>query len=100
VQHANRIMDTRERIGHGRIIDVHYAELMRNPIPVMRNVYKALGDDFTPEAERGMSTWIADNPQDKFGRHEYKLAQFGLTEEQVRPMFERYLSAYEVEREG
>ena len=31
-----------------------------------------------PEAENGMRTWLADNPQDKFGKHEYKLAQFGL----------------------
>jgi Sulfotransferase family len=100
VQHANRIMDTRAKLGHERIIDVHYGELMRDPIPTMRKLYKSLGDEFTPEAEQGMRTWLADNPQDKFGKHEYKLAQFGLTPDKVRSMFERYLSAYDVEREG
>jgi hypothetical protein len=30
----------------------------------------------------------------------YKLAQYGLTPEKVRGMFERYLSAYNVEAEG
>jgi hypothetical protein len=100
VQHANRIMDAREKLGHDRIIDVHYADLIRDPIPAMRSLYKSLGDEFTPEVESRMRAWLADNPQDKFGKHEYKLAHFGLTPEKVRGMFERYLSKYEVEREG
>ena len=44
----------------------------------MRTLYAALGDEFTPEAEAGMRAWLADNPQGKFGRHEYKLAEYGL----------------------
>lgn len=100
VEHANRIMDSRARLGRDRIIDVHYADLMRDPVGSMRMLYRALNDDFTAEAEQGMRAWLADNPQDKFGKHEYKLAQFGLTPEQVRGMFERYLSEYDVEREG
>jgi Sulfotransferase family len=99
-QHADRIMDSRDRIGEQRIQDVHYADLLRDPIPVMKKLYAGLGDEFTPEAEQGMRRWLGENPQDKFGRHEYKLAQFGLTVDKLRPMFERYLSRYEVEREG
>ena len=100
VEHANRIMNAREKLGHNRIIDLHYADLIRNPIPTMRKLYKALGDAFTPEVEASMKAWLDDNPQDKFGKHEYKLAQFGLTQEKVTKMFERYLSRYDVEREG
>jgi len=100
VEHANRIMDARAKLGHDRIIDVHYADLMRNPIPEMRKLYTALGDEFTPAAEQSMSKWLADNPQEKFGKHEYKLAQYGLTPDKVRGMFERYLSNYQVEAEG
>ena len=44
-EHANRIMDSREKIGHDRIFDVHYADLMREPIATMRKVYHALGDE-------------------------------------------------------
>jgi hypothetical protein len=99
-QHANRIMDARDALGEDRIIDVHYADLMREPIETMRKLYKALGDEFTAAAESGMRAWLDDNPQDKFGKHEYKLARFGLTEQGLRSLFERYLSRYEVEREG
>lgn len=99
-EHARRIMATREQIGHDRIIDVHYADLMRDPIPTLRKLYAALGDEFTPEAEASIQAWIDANPQGKFGRHEYKLAEFGLTPEQVRESFADYLAAYDIEPEG
>ena len=69
-------------------------------MPAMQKLYKSLGDEFTQEADAGMRGWLKDNPQDKFGKHEYKLAQFGLSPDKVRGMFERYLSQYEVEAEG
>jgi hypothetical protein len=99
-QHCDRAMDARDAIGEDRIIDVQYADLMREPIATLSKLYKSLGDEFTPEAQAGMQAWLDDNPQDKFGRHEYKLAEFGLSEAKLAPLFERYLSRYDVEREG
>jgi hypothetical protein len=99
-EHANRIMDFRDKHGEDRIIDVHYADLMRDPVGETKKLYAKLGDDWTPEAEAGIQGWVNDNPQDKFGRHEYKLAQYGLSLEKLEPMFERYLSRYDVAREG
>lgn len=98
--HADRIMDFRDKFGEDRVIDVHYADLMRRPLDTMRQLYAALGDDFSEAAERGMQRWIDDNPRDKFGKHEYKLAEFDLTPKEVEAVFERYLSRYDVEREG
>jgi hypothetical protein len=100
VEHADRIMDYREKHGEDSMIDVHYADLIREPIPTMKRLYAALGDAFTPEAEAAMQAWLDDNPQGKFGKHEYKLAEFGLTPDQVRAKFERYRSKYDVEPEG
>ena len=93
-------MDARDAFGEARIIDVHYGDLARQPIDTMRKLYQSLGDEFTSQAEAGMRAWLADNPQDKFGRHEYKLAQYGLSPQKVSALFERYLSRHEVEREG
>jgi hypothetical protein len=98
--HAEKGIDARDRIGWDRVVDVQYADMMRDPIGVMRKVYAQLGDDFTPEAEAGMQAWVDDNPQDKFGRHEYKLGQFGLTKADLEPLFENYLSRFDVEMEG
>ena len=99
-EHANRIMDFRDKFGEDKIIDVHYADLVSDPVGETKKLYAKLGDEWTPEAEGGIQGWVDDNPQNKFGKHEYKLAQYGLSMEQLEPMFERYLSRYDVAREG
>jgi hypothetical protein len=99
-QHADRVLDFREKHGRDRVIDVHYADLMREPMATVRGLYAALGDEFTPEAEASIQQWLDANPQGKFGRHEYKLAEYGRTPEDVRPLFERYQASYEIEPEG
>ncbi|MFM5906822.1 MAG: sulfotransferase, partial [Novosphingobium sp.] len=71
-----------------------------DPVGTTRKIYAALGDEWTSAAEAGVQKWVNDNPQDKFGRHEYKLAQYGVTKESLEPIFERYLSRYDVAREG
>lgn len=99
-EHANRIMDFRDRFGEDRIIDVHYADLVRDPVGETKKLYAKLGDEWTAEAEAGIQKWVDDNPQNKFGKHDYKLAQYGLGKDKLEPLFERYLSRYDVEREG
>ncbi|HTZ69968.1 MAG TPA: sulfotransferase [Acetobacteraceae bacterium] len=99
-QHVERALNSRDRLGEDRIVDVHYGPLMRDPIGTMRVIYKALGDEFTEAAEAGMRAWLIDNPQDKFGRHEYKLEQYGLSVAGLTPLFERYLARFDVEREN
>lgn len=99
-QHVDRLMETRGRLGEDSMIDVHYADLVNDPLRTMRRVYEALGDEFTPEAEASMRAWLADNPQNKFGKHEYKLGQYGLSADLLQPVFEPYLARYDVAREG
>ncbi|QIG80834.1 sulfotransferase family protein [Stakelama tenebrarum] len=100
VEHAERIMNYRDAHGEDSMVDVHYADLTDDPLGAMRKLYAALGDEFTPEAEAAMQAWLDDNPQNKFGKHAYKLDQYGLTVEDLAPKFERYLSRYDVAREG
>jgi hypothetical protein len=100
VLHADRIMDYREAHGADSMADVHYADLVADPIGTIRNLYVALGDDFTPEAEAAMRKWLDENPQSKFGKHEYALEKYGLSVEALTPRLERYLSQYDVAREG
>jgi Sulfotransferase family len=99
-EHVDRMMDYRTRHGADSMADVHYSELIANPIGSMRTLYAALGDEFTPEAEAAMQTWLDENPQGKFGKHEYNLEQYGLSVEGLTPIFADYLSTYDVKKEG
>jgi hypothetical protein len=93
-------MDSREKLGHDRIVDVHYADIMRDPMTAIRQLYSQLGDTLTAQAEAAMQAWLDNNPQGKFGKHEYALDQYGLSVETLAPRFERYLAHHDVAREG
>jgi hypothetical protein len=98
-EHVARPLRARERIGAERFFDLHYADLMRDPIGQMRALYRWAGDELTPEIEGRMRDWLARNPQDRFGARPYSFGQFGLTRRQLEPVFEEYLAAFEIELE-
>lgn len=99
-EHVERPQRTRARIGAHRMFDLHYTELMRDPIGQMRALYEWAGDDLTPEVEQSMLAWLDGNPQNRFGVRPYSLDAYGLTKSDLEPIFESYLSTFDVELEG
>jgi hypothetical protein len=98
--HANRPLRLRERIGNHRFYDIYYSDMMGDPIAALRGLYQWSGDELTAATERAMRTWLAKNPQGRFGHHSYGLQQFGLSEAALRPYFGDYLDAFNPEREN
>lgn len=98
--HLQRAMMARARIGEHRFYDLHYASLMRDPIGEMRRLYRWAGDDLSSEVEQRMRAWLQARPQDRFGRHEYSMEQYGLTKLQLEPLFADYLARFPIEMEG
>jgi hypothetical protein len=99
-EHVNRPLRTRSRIGDDRFFDLHYADLMRDPISVMRALYDWAGDDLTPSTEQGMLDWLVHHPQDRFGVAPYSLDGSGVTRADLEPIFDEYLSVFDIELEG
>lgn len=73
---------------------VYYDDLLRSPLAELRRIYDWLGDPWTDEAEAGMQRWLASNPQGRFGKHEYALAQWGFDVPALQPYFADYLDAH------
>ena len=75
-----RALEARDsgRIPAGRVVDVLYPDLVRDPIGVVRMIYRSFELDLTPETESRMRDFLARNPKDRTGRHRYSLAEFGL----------------------
>jgi hypothetical protein len=82
--------------GADAIHDVQYADVVRDPIKVVRGVYDRFGDDYTPEADAAMQAYMADNQKGKHGKHEYDLAEYGLSAEGVRERFKDYIENYDI----
>ncbi|TGD84298.1 sulfotransferase [Mycolicibacterium sp. CH28] len=80
-------------IAEDRIINVRFADFMRDPFATIRTVYERLGRDLTPVAEQRMREHLSANPGDGGGSR-YSWADTGLDaaelREKVRPYQERY----------
>lgn len=99
-EHVERPLAARRRIGHARFFDLHYAELMRDPISVLRSLYEWAGDPLTPATEQAMLDWLDAHPQDRFGAAPYSLDGSGVTRADLEPLFAEYLSEFDIELEG
>jgi Sulfotransferase family len=98
--HVERPLRTRERIGDDRFFHMHYSDMMRDPMDVMRRLYDWAGDPLSEEVESRMQAWLSAHPQDRFGMNTYSLDQYGLTVDVLRPVFAEYLDAFDIELEG
>jgi len=98
--HVERPLRTRERIGDDRFFHMHYSDMMRDPMDVMRRLYDWAGDPLREEVESRMQAWLSAHPQDRFGMNTYSLDQYGLTVDALRPVFAEYLDAFDIELEG
>jgi hypothetical protein len=73
-----------------RFFDIGFTAFQADPITAIAGLYEWLGDDLRPEVVDRMLAWRADNPKDKYGRHEYDGASFGVTEDRLRARFGAY----------
>ncbi len=82
-----------------RIVDVHYAELVRDPLATLHRIYRAFGDELDEAALKAMNDHVASHPKGRFGQHQYRLAEFGLDAGEIAERFRPYVQRYAVERE-
>ncbi len=84
----------RAKHGANAIHDIDYKALVRDPLGEMRKLYAHFDEPLTPEAESAMQAFLAANPKGKHGKHEYSLADFGLTRDGVREHFRGYIERF------
>lgn len=92
----DRAVAYKAKHGEKSIHDVQYVETVRDPIGTVRRIYEHFDEPLTPEAEAAMHAYLADNPKGKHGKHEYDLAEYGLTAEGVRERFKDYIERYDI----
>jgi hypothetical protein len=79
--------------------DVCYLDLVRDPMMVVRSLYRHFDRELGPEAQAAMERFIASNPKDKRGAHLYTLEEFGLDPAQERHNFKMYTDYFGIMRE-
>ena len=83
-----------------QLFDVHYLELLRDPMSMVRRIYEFFDLELTGAAETAMERFLLANPKDKGGVHRYSLEEFGLNPETERRRFQFYQDFFGIEPEG
>jgi len=73
-------------------IDIHYAELVADPIGVVRRIYDRFGYDYSAVFDQEMRRFIAKDASATRPRHVYSLEQFGLSQAAVVDRSKEYLA--------
>jgi hypothetical protein len=85
-----RVIAFREAGNDDRFFDVAFAPFMRDPYPILEDLYAFLGETFTPETRARVEAWRLEAARDKHGRHVYDSADFGLDPDRLRERFAFY----------
>jgi hypothetical protein len=92
---------TKARAAHpGRVFDLHYRDLVRDPLAAVRSIHEHFG--MTPDkgTEERVRQWVAHHPANKHGIHRYDLAQFGLMKADIEKLYRDYHEQYGIKPEA
>jgi hypothetical protein len=79
-----------------RIVDVQYADLVRDPVRTVEGLYAACGEALDGTARAAITAYAEAHPKDQLGVHRYDLAEFGLDAGELAERFAGYIDRYDV----
>lgn len=82
-----------------RFIDIHYHDLIRDPMAAVRSIYARFGIPLRGAAQTRMRRYLDENPKDKHGTHRYTLSSFGLEPDDLIGRFKAYCDHFGVPSE-
>lgn len=78
----------------GQFLDIRHDDFVADPMAAVADIYRLRGTSLSDEARAGMQHWLAEHPQGKHGRHEYRLEDYDITEQEVANLFGDYIQRY------
>jgi hypothetical protein len=74
-----------------QILDLRFEDFVSDQVGTIQKIYTHFGWDLKDSALDKMKGFLAKNPKDKHGAHEYSLEDFGLTEQGINEQFSNYI---------
>jgi len=78
-----------------QFIDIRYKDLVKDPIAVARRIYEELNLTWTDEHTKAARDYYAQHRKNKYGKHVYSLADYGLTPGVIEQQFSAYYDRYQ-----
>jgi hypothetical protein len=86
--------EARDRHLRGRICDLHYNDIRRDPLGAVRRVYHFFGWPLSRLIEENMRATLTRQPREQHGFHRYNPAQFGLENAPQAKRFRSYCDRF------
>jgi hypothetical protein len=91
-----RGLAARSHADASRFFDVRLNDLLADPIGMLSDIYRRFDLPWNDALERRFAQRIAENPTHQDGHHVYDIADFGLSDAQVRETLEGYCERFDV----
>ncbi|MCU0267260.1 MAG: sulfotransferase [Acidimicrobiales bacterium] len=82
-----------------RIVDVHYAELMADPVATVASLYERCGRSLGSEAAARISAYVTAKPRARHGVHRYDLGATGFDAGALEELFAGYRARHDIPAE-
>jgi hypothetical protein len=96
---AHEMMRARARQGASRFYDVHFLDVVFDPVAAIERIYDHFEIPYSDAADRAIRAFREANPPGKHGSHSYTLEEFGLDAGEIRERFADYIDAYGIRSE-
>lgn len=87
-------MNVRKNNPNVKVIDLYYTDLIKDPIACIQHIYTQIGRPWNARIEAELKQATLRNKKNKYGKHEYNMADFGLTNASIEADFSFYLEAH------
>ena len=84
----------------GQAMDVLFRDFLREPMAVVRAIYERLDIELSDAAEKAMQAFLAANPQEKHGGHNYSFTDTGLDAGHLRERTRAYQEFFDIPEEA
>jgi hypothetical protein len=71
------------------VIDVHFDELVSDPLGTVTRIHSEAGLAWTSDIRAAVAEEIERRPAQRYGKHEYRAEDYGLTDDLIRARYER-----------
>lgn len=95
----NRCLQARDESDSSRFFDIHYRELVEDPIGTVKKLYNHFGYKYEHAFEKGMKQWLDSNPKHKKGAYHYSLELFEMDRDEVSRTFEHYCKQFGIPKD-
>lgn len=86
----------REQIDPARILDLQFNDFIADGVGTARRIYQHFHLPMSAEVEQRFQRYADAHPMGKHGKHDYRLDEYGLTEQQIRDRFAFYIERFNV----